>query len=57
LKLTCDETLSNFAFKIHLHRYSEVTAAMETMGMELDGRAVQVDNIKTRVESAYGFSA
>jgi len=27
------------------------------MGMELDGRAVQVDNIKTRVESAYGFSA
>ena len=57
MKLTCDETLSNFAFKIHLHRYSEVTAAMETMGMELDGRAVQVDNIKTRVESAYGFSA
>jgi hypothetical protein len=50
LKLKCDESLSSFAFKFNLRRYSVVDFTQ-------DGGAVQVDNIKTRFESVPGFSA
>jgi hypothetical protein len=56
LKLECDESLSNFAFKFNLRHYTAaddlMAAAMQMSGL---GGAVQVDSIKTRVESAAWF--
>ena len=51
MKLKCDEALSNFAFNFNLRHYIEV------MGDDIAylGRAVQVDSINTRVESAAWF--
>jgi hypothetical protein len=59
LKLKYDEPLSKFAFKLNLRRYTEGrgTAAASEPPFEEPGGAVQVDTIKTRVESASGFSA
>jgi hypothetical protein len=56
LKRKYDEPLSKFAFKLSSRRY---TAVMAGVGLNLTdfGRAVHVDGIKTRVESAPGFSA
>ena len=56
LKLKYDKLLSSFAFKFNLRRYI-VGALVGKYGDDLNGRAVQLDSIKTRVESAYGFSA
>jgi hypothetical protein len=55
LKLKCDEPLSNDAFKLNLRRYNVVDYLIGDSPVR--GWAVQVDSIKTRVESAYGFSA
>jgi hypothetical protein len=72
LKLKCDEPLSNFAFNFNVRRYTSglfnagkyhgaATVGdfvyFAPYGQTNIGRAVQVDSIKTRVESAYGFSA
>jgi len=52
LKLNHDEPPSNFAFKFNLRRY-----AKNVICGKCEGRVVQVDSFKPRVESAYGFSA
>ena len=61
LKLEYDEPPSNFAFKFDLRRYikadhASVLRRPEGVAAEwpadLPGRTVQVDSIKTRVESA-----
>jgi hypothetical protein len=67
LKLTCDVLLSNSAFEFNLRRYTVVAPSGETVAsgaagvlpgpVAVNGREVQVDSIKTRVESAPGFSA
>jgi hypothetical protein len=62
LKLKFGEPLSNFAFNFNLRRYSteqrELSAQYPLSCFSAGkGRAVQVDSIKTRVESAPGFSA
>jgi len=56
LKLNCAEQVSSFAFNLNLRRYraEEALPMGEIHGL---GRAVQVDSINTRVESAYGFIA
>jgi hypothetical protein len=51
LKLKFDILLSTSAFKFVLRRYSMGTDGGENKSL---GWAVQVDSIKTRVESAYG---
>jgi ABC-type Mn2+/Zn2+ transport system ATPase subunit len=63
LKLKCDEPLPNVFFNFNVRRYTMVgangagkTTLLKNIVGEL-GRVVQVDSIKTRVESAYGFSA
>ena len=64
LKLKYDEPLSKFAFNFNLRRYIKdhlLTLSLEdnqltSVPKEL-GRAVQVDSIITRDESALGFSA
>ena len=57
MKLHYDELLSIFAFKFYLRRYN--VEEMDAFFYEIDddGTAVQINSIKTRVESAYGFSA
>ena len=50
LKLEHEKLLSSFAVNFNLRRYTEELRT-------IIGRAVQVDSIKTRVDSAYGFSA
>jgi len=66
LKPKCDEPLSNFAFNYFiLRRYSwvpglhdaELAALVAGLNLPLRGGAVQADSIKSRVESAPGFSA
>ena len=52
LKLKYDKLLSGFAFKFNLRHYT--TAKNTNLNEDLGG-AVQVDSIKTRVESAPGF--
>jgi hypothetical protein len=49
LKLKYDELLSNFAFNFNLRRHAKAKQHY--------GRAVQVDSMKTRVESAYNIGA
>ena len=59
LKLRCDAPRSNFAFKFNLRHYNLVItdelarSAAKDAGLDL-GRAVQVDSLKTRVESPPG---
>jgi len=59
LKLRCDEPRSNFAFKFNLRHYNLVItdelarSAAKDAGLDL-GRAVQVNSLKTRVESPPG---
>jgi len=48
---------STVAFKLNLRRYDEATVRRFVVGHRSPRKAVQVDSIKTRVESAYGFSA
>jgi hypothetical protein len=55
LKLEHNESLSNFAFKINLRRYNVARRCHGAHAAQ--GGAAQVDPIKTRVESAYGYSA
>ena len=66
LKLKCDEALSNVAFNFNVRRYTREDAQPAVPGPALAepsaapcprGAAVQVDCIKTRVESAFGFIA
>jgi len=68
LKLQHDQPLANSAFNFNLRRYSwgrdlngETTPPSTTTAYSAisagSSKAVQVDSIKTRVESAYGFSA
>jgi hypothetical protein len=70
LRLKYDNLLSNLAFNINLRRYTGVLEGLDASlargvpialilsADRLDfGRAVQVDSIKTHVESAYGVSA
>jgi hypothetical protein len=62
LKLKCDAPLSNVCFQFQLaplqlgaaHRHLPRVARGAP---QHQGKAVQVASIKTRVESAYGFSA
>jgi len=57
LKLKYDDPLSNVAFNFNSRRYSEVPRRQQHQQIserDTQGRAVQVDTIKTRVESAYG---
>jgi hypothetical protein len=56
LKLGYETLLSNFGFNLELRRYS-VGAERAARVMADLGRAVQVDRLKIRVDSAYGFSA
>ena len=51
MKLKCDVTLSNFAFNFNLRRYTEVRDRINFLTLRTV-RAVQVDSIKTRVETA-----
>ena len=55
LTLKYDESLSTSAFNLNLRRYSE--GGVPRRGGGHQGRAVQVDPIKTRIESTPGFSA
>jgi hypothetical protein len=60
LKLKCDEPLSKVPFNLNVRRYtmvvlSKIVKLFPTITRL--GRAVQVDSIKTRVESAFGFRA
>jgi len=59
LKLKCDEPPSNVACNFKLRRYTVATFCLLDRSRHRNdiGRAVQVDSIKTRVESAYGISA
>jgi hypothetical protein len=61
LNLKIYEPLSNFALKFNLRRYMVVTSHHVILCLEkklqlysFHGRAVQVDSIKIRVESAPG---
>ena len=60
MKLKYDKLLSSFAFNLNLRHYM-MGALYGVAGLahaaDLLGGAVQVDSIKTRVESAPGFSA
>ena len=65
LKLAYDELRSSFAFKFNLRRYNQVYnrrrakpvhRATRSFDAAAHGKAVQVDGIKTRGESAYDFS-
>ena len=62
LKLLYDKLFSNVAFKFNLRRYNAVltgwsASPFASTSSNSPGRAVQVDSVKYRVESAYGFSA
>jgi len=58
LKLNYDELLSNIAFNRNLRHYSKDRGEIALdAAAGASGRAVQVDSIKTCVESAFGFSA
>jgi hypothetical protein len=58
MKLECDEALSNLGFNFNLRRYTALPALRREYATAALGRAMQVDySIKTRVESASGFSA
>ena len=69
MKLKCDEPLSNVAFSFNVRRYIEdavtrfeARATASGPGsvvayLQALGKAAQVGSIKTRVQSAYGFSA
>jgi len=61
LKLKYDKLLSNFAFKFQLAPLQHDAVPEWLRALRLynyfEVRAVQVDSIKPRVESAYGFTA
>ena len=66
LKIQYDGTHSNFTYNFNLRRYTGDSGrvrggirpgAGRQGGQSGQGRAVQVDSIKTRVDSAYVFSA
>ena len=60
-ELKCDEPRSIVAFNLHLRRYVKgIGSKAEIMTPDLqacNGRALQVDTIKTQVERTPGFSA
>jgi hypothetical protein len=55
VKLKSGEPLSNFTFKINLRRYN--VRKPQRLQTKHYGRALQVDSIKTRAESACGANA
>ena len=57
LKLRFDELPLNFALYFNLRRYLWGAPRHPRTVSTWRGRTVQVDSIKPRVESAYGFSA